>query len=328
MHFIDKKDFYIEEDTVLSLGKFDGEHKGHRKIFNKLLEVVELKGLKGAILTFDVSPSKLTNTDKEVYNISTSDEKRQYFENLGVDYLVEYPFDRAILTMPARDFVIDILINRMKMKAIVAGTDCSFGYKKSGNIELLREMSAEYNFEVYEIEKETDSEDREISSSLIKELIVSGYVFKANELLEDIYTLRSTVVEGNKIGKIKLGFPTANIYPPKDKLIPKLGVYATFIKLLEDGRVFLGLSNIGTNPSIKDDKDIHRLRIETHIYDFDEDIYNKEIELGFVEFIREQKKFNSLEELKAQIAKDKEEVYRRYLRGRYNFKHNSRFTMI
>ena len=327
MHFINNRDFYIEEATVLSLGKFDGEHRGHRKLFDKLLEVAYIKGLKKAILTFDISPAKLFNSDKQVYNISTADEKREYFENLGIDYLVEHPFDKELFTMSARDFVIEILLKRMNMQAIVAGSDCSFGHKKSGNIALLKELSLEYNFELYEIEKETDSEDREISSSLIKELIAAGDILKANELLSDIYSLRSKVVEGNKIGKEKLGFPTANIYPPPDKLIPKLGVYATFLKIVEDGRVFLSLSNIGTNPSIKEDKDIHRLRIETHIYDFDEDIYHKEIELGFVEFIREQKKFTSLEKLKEQIARDKEEVYRRYLKGTYSFTYNSRFLI-
>ncbi len=313
MNFIDKKEFKIPEATVLSIGKFDGEHRGHKKLFKKMQEIATTKSLKLAIFTFDTAPINILKTNTLVYTqISTNLEKRAYFEKMGIDYLVEYPFDKEFSMCRATDFVKDILIAKMNMKAIVVGEDCAFGYKKSGDLNLLKRLSKVYNYEVYPIKKEVDALNRDISSSLIKQLILKGDIGMANELLGYNYSIFGKVVHGNKIASQILKSPTANIFVFDEKTLPKFGVYATSIKLEGSSKTYLGLSNVGTNPTVKNDKENHKARIESYIYDFDEDIYEQEITISFIEFIREQRKFASLEELKTQIEKDKAEVYNKY----------------
>ena len=313
MHFIEKKEFNIPEATVLSIGKFDGEHRGHKKLFKKMQEIAKTKHLKLAIFTFNTAPINILKTNTLTYTqISTNLEKRSYFEKMGIDYLVEYPFDKEFSMLRGSDFVKDILIAKMNMKAVVVGEDCAFGYKKSGDLNLLKRLSKVYNYEVYPIKKEVDILNRDISSSLIKQLIVKGDISMANELLGYDYYISGKVVHGNKIAGQVLNSPTANIFIFDEKTRPKYGVYATCIQIKESGKTYLGLSNVGTNPTVKNDKENHKARIESYIYDFDENIYGQEIKISFMEFIREQRKFASLEELKAQIEKDKAEVYRKY----------------
>ena len=313
MHFIDRKEFNIPETTVLSIGKFDGEHKGHKKLFRKMREVAKTKNLKIAIFTFDTAPINILKTNTLQYTqISTNLEKRTYFEKMGIDYLVEYPFDKEFSMLRATDFVKDILIEKMKMKAIVVGEDCAFGYKKSGDLSLLKRLSKAYNYEVYPIKKEVDMFNREISSTLIKQLIVKGDVRMANELLGYDYNISGKVIKGNNIAGEVLKIPTANIFAVDEKTLPKFGVYATEIKIEKTGKTYLGLSNVGTNPTVKNDRENHKARIESYIYDFDDDIYGQEITISFMEFIRNQKKFASMEDLKIQIEKDKAEVYNKY----------------
>ena len=291
MHFIDRKEFNIPETTVLSIGKFDGEHRGHKKLFRKMREVAKTKNLKIAIFTFDTAPINILKTNTLQYTqISTNLEKRTYFEKMGIDYLVEYPFDKEFSMLRATDFVKDILIEKMKMKAIVVGEDCAFGYKKSGDLSLLKKLSKVYNYEVYPIKKEVDMFNREISSTLIKQLIVKGDVRMANELLGYDYNISGKVIKGNNIAGEMLKIPTANIFAVDEKTLPKFGVYATEIKIEKTGKTYLGLSNVGTNPTVKNDRENHKARIESYIYDFDDDIYGQEITISFMEFIRDQRR--------------------------------------
>ena len=305
--FSNTTSFKIKEPCIVTIGKFDGEHAGHKKIFSVMREEASKRGLKLAVFTFVNPPSFIVENLGGNLQITTNEERRKKFIEEGVDYLVEYPFTKETSRLEAMTFVKDILISKMNMKAIVAGIDCAFGYNKSGNIALLNQMKKEYDFEVVVVEKVKYKNDLEISSSLIRDLISEGEIKDANRLLESVYSITGTVVVGNKLGR-ELGFPTVNIYPPIEKITPKYGVYATKVEIKSEGKIYYGISNIGTNPSVKTDSKNHRERVETWIFGFDKEIYGKEIEVFFYEYIREQKTFESLEKLKEQIKIDKEKV--------------------
>lgn len=309
IEFIKTRDFKIDEPTVITIGKFDGEHKGHKKIFDKMREIAKKESLKLAIFTFDISPSNIVE-GLEQSRLTTNEERRNRIKSENIDYFIEYPFSKEIATMSGEEFVREILIKRMKMKAIVAGPDLAFGYKKSGNRELLEKLSKEMDFSIHIIEKEKARDDLDISSTLIRELLLAGNISRANELLGSTYSISGIVKSGNRIGKKRLGFPTLNIFPPQYKILPRFGVYATRVRLNSTGEVFDSITNVGNNPTVKDDIKNHTTRIETHIFDFDRDIYGENIEVFFVDFIRVEEKFASLEELKIQMEKDKKEARR------------------
>ena len=193
------------------------------------------------------------------------------------------------------------------MVEIVAGDDAAFGYKKSGNIELLNRLSKEWGFDVKIITKEKDDFQNDISSTLIRSKLDEGDMEEANKLLGGVYSISGVVEEGNKLG-VKLGFPTLNIFPSSEKHLPKSGVYASRVRIGDDDTLYLGLTNVGSNPSIKDDKKDHIARVETYLYNFDATLYGREIEVYLYKYIRPEIKFESLEALKSQISKDKVEV--------------------
>lgn len=305
--FINTTDIRIEEPTVVSIGKFDGEHRGHQKIFKNMHRLAKEKGLKTAIFTFHTAPADVVE-GIQGQKIHTNEERRSRLREEGIDYLIEYPFTKEIAALTGEVFLKDILIGKMHMQAIVAGDDVAFGYQKSGNKELLYRLQKEWDFEICIIEKETDEDNNAISSSRIKELLLAGDIEKANHLLGSHIRISGEVVPGNHIGGAVLGFPTINILPPKDKQLPRHGVYATKIEIKGDDRMFYGITNIGINPSIKRDRQNHITRMETHIFDFSKDIYGKKAKVIFYKFIRPEIKFEDMEDLKKQIEKDKEEV--------------------
>lgn len=305
--FINTTDIQIEEPTVVSIGKFDGEHRGHQKIFQNMRRLAKEQGLKTAIFTFHTAPADIVEGVSR-QKIHTNEERRERLREEGMDYLIEYPFTKEIASLTGEIFLKDILIGKMNMKAIVAGDDVAFGYQKSGNIELLQHMQKELNFKMCIIEKEKDEDNNDISSSLIKELLLAGDIEKANDLLGSPLRISGEVVPGNHIGGAVLGFPTINILPPQDKQLPRYGVYATKIKIEDEKKEFYGITNIGINPSVKRDKQNHITRMETHIFDFAQDIYGKKAKILFYKFIRPEMKFADMDDLKKQIEKDKEEV--------------------
>ncbi len=307
IEFIKTKDFKITEPTVVTIGKFDGEHRGHKKIFDKMSFIAKEKKLKKAIFSFDISPSKIIDGLKQS-RLTTNQERLSRIRQESIDYFIEYPFTEELAHMQAESFVREILIKKMNMKAIVAGTDVAFGYKKSGNKALLDKLSKELSFDVYIIEKEKTDDKEVISSTLIRKLLMEGNIKKANELLAAYYSISGIVSVGNKIGKKLLGFPTLNIFPPDCKILPKLGVYATKVKLLKTNEIFDSITNVGKNPTIRLDTKKHIIRVETHIFNFDRDIYGEAVEVFFVDFIRAEKAFEGIEALKIQIEKDKKKA--------------------
>lgn len=299
MQTITGREFQITEPTVVTIGKFDGRHKGHQKLLREMMKFREQRGYRLAVFTFDMAPAGVVSGRKQTV-ITTNQERRNNMEKMGVDYLVEYPFNQEVARMTPEDFVIRILVGQMHAKAVVAGPDCSFGYKGAGDAALLRSLSAEYGYETVIIEKEQD-DHRDISSTYVREELDQGNIEKANELLGEPYAIHGVVVHGKHIGGSVLGFPTANILPPPEKHLPPFGVYVS--RVLVDGHYYAGVSNIGRKPTIAGDNPVG---VETFIMGLEEDIYGKNIEVQLLNFERPEQKFDSLEVLRARIEADKE----------------------
>lgn len=292
------REFQIEEPTAVTIGKFDGRHKGHQKLLREMLCLKESRGLKSAVFTFDMAPAGVMAGRVQTV-ITTNQERRNKMAKMGIDYLVEYPFDQETAHMKPEKFVSEVLVRQMHAKAVVVGTDCSFGYKGKGNAELLKELSGVFGFDAVIIEKAQD-DHRDISSTYVREELDLGNIEKANELLGEPYAIHGVVVHGNHIGGTILGFPTANILPPPEKHLPPFGVYVS--QVLVDGSLYRGVTNIGKKPTVAGESPVG---VETFIMGLEENLYGKEIEVQLLNFERPEQKFASLEELREQIEKDK-----------------------
>jgi riboflavin biosynthesis protein ribF len=299
--WINQKTFHLPEDTVVAVGKFDGEHRGHQKIIATMLTVAREQGLKTAIFTFGTPPAAVVSGQRRP-QILTNEERRERLHQAGIDYIVEYPFDAEIAAMDGEDFVREILLGAMRMRAIVGGEDLRFGKAGAVNAAKLKSLGERLHFSVYIIQKETEAGE-EISSSLIREALAAGDMAKANTLLGMPYTAEGVVQHGNGIGNRILGFPTINLLLPAGKLLPRRGVYQTET-VLPDGRTFRSITNVGTNPSVEQDHLSHRLRLESFLLDFSGNLYDTRVRLRFLRFIRPEKKFASLTALKQQIMAD------------------------
>ncbi len=293
------REFQIEEPTAVTIGKFDGRHKGHQKLLREMLCFKERQGLKAAVFTFDMAPAGVMAGRVQTV-ITTNQERRNKMAKMGIDYLVEFPFDQETAHMQPEEFVSEVLVRQMHARAVVVGTDCSFGYKGKGNAQLLKEMSESCGFEAVIIEKEQD-DHRDISSTYVREELDLGNMEKANELLGEPYAIHGVVVHGNHIGGAILGFPTANILPPPEKHLPPFGVYVS--QVLVDGSLYRGVTNIGKKPTVAGESPVG---VETFIMGLEENLYGKEIEVQLLSFERPEQKFASLKELKERIEKDKE----------------------
>jgi len=293
------REFQIEEPAVVTLGKFDGRHRGHQKLLQRMAEVKEETGLKTAVFTFDMSPNVLVE-GSQLKVITTNLERKNNLEKVGIDYLVEYPFTNETAHMEPEEFVRHVLAGQMNARIIVVGTDCSFGYRGAGNADSLKRWKDRYGYELIVIPKEQDR-NRDISSTYIREQLDAGNMEKANELLGEPYAIHGTVVHGNHIGGPVLGFPTANIIPPPEKHLPIFGVYVS--RVFVDGTYYGGITNIGKKPTVEGEAPVGA---ETFIHGINEDIYGKNIEVQLLHYIRPERKFEGLEQLKEQIGKDRE----------------------
>lgn len=296
-----RKKFQIEEPTVVSIGKFDGRHRGHQKLMSAMRRLAEQNHWKTAVFTFATAPAAVVG-ERPLKVITTNEERRTNLEKSGIDYLVEYPFDSQSSHMEPEEFVSRILAGQMNAKAIVAGTDCGFGYKRAGNAELLKKLASRYGYQAEIIEKEQDCH-RDISSTYVKEMLDKGEIEKANRLLGEPYSIHGIVVHGNGIGGSRLGFPTANLLPPPEKYLPAFGVYISSVTA--GGKIYGGVTNIGRKPTITGDNPVGA---ENFLLDYEGDLYGQYIEVRLFSQIRPEKKFHTMEELKAQIEKDKEQA--------------------
>lgn len=287
--------FEIEEETAVAIGKFDGIHIGHRRLLEEILEAKK-EGLKACVFTFDPPPAVLFSKS-DGRELSTREEKRILFERMGVDILIEFPMTLETAAIRPEIFVKEILAGSMNASMIVAGADVSFGDKGSGNSRLLQEMAEENGYTLKIIEKVCYN-GREISSTYVRSAVEEGNMELAEKLLGVPYPFIGTVVEGNRQGRI-WGFPTANLLPGNTKLLPPFGVY--YSEVLIDGKRYRGISNVGYKPTVTKET---VPGLETYLYDFEQDIYGKEIEVRLLSFKRPEKRFESIEELKEQVLSD------------------------
>lgn len=287
-------EFQIEEPTVMTFGKFDGIHRGHKMLLDTLLDKKK-DDYKAVVFTFDIPPRKEVSNDEGTV-LTTNEEKRHIFENLGIDYVVECPFTAEIRNMEAVDFI-RMIVDKLHVKFMVVGTDFHFGHNRRGDYKLLMEYADVFGYEVQVVEK-IQCDGRDISSTFVREEIKAGNIEKANELLGVPYFIQGIVEHGNQIGRT-IGFPTINLIPEEEKLLPPFGVYVT--KVFIGGEEYCGVTNVGRKPTIEGDNPIG---VETNVLDFSDDVYNSTVEVEFLHGIRGETKFESIDALKAQLQQD------------------------
>ena len=278
---------------------FDGVHLGHKQIFEKLTSKAKAYGSESVAITFDTHPRMVLQNDAyKLKFINSYQEKIQLIENSGVDHLIFLPFTRDFAKLSTADFVKNILIDILGIKALIVGHDNRFGNKENNNFNSLEDLSKQFKFEIIKADVKT-IDNIIVSSSKIREALDKGNISEANKMLGYSYQLSGKVVIGNQIGR-KIGFPTANIDLEDDfKLIPSMGAYA--VKIECNNIIYNGMLNIGIRPTLN----INKLSIEAHIFDFDTDIYGQYIKVYFVDKIRDEQRFNNLDELIIQLKKDK-----------------------
>ncbi len=296
---LDKNNY--DKRSVVTVGTFDGVHKGHRVVIEKLHDLKEKFGCRSVIVTFDPHPQLvLKNRGTEIKLLSTTEEKLEIFESLGVDVVFLLKFTMDFATTDAESFLKKYLVDGIGVEHLVLGFDHSFGKNREGNFESLNELTGKYGFDLYKVE-EFKGESK-INSTTIRNLLRLGNLEKAREILGDDYSFEGIVVTGDRRGHT-IGFPTANIkVSDEHKLLPKNGVYLAKV-LLQDVE-FYGMMNIGNRPTVSSGNEIY---IEVNIFDFNKDIYGKKIKVVLKKYIRDEKKFDSLTELVNQLNKDKEE---------------------
>ncbi len=296
--FRGQADWKLKEKSAVAIGKFDGIHKGHQVLLSYILKQKE-RGMKSVAFTFD-PPAGVFFGKTEEGELTLPCEKRALFDGLGVDILIEFPFNQKTASIPAEDFVKEILIGQMNAGYIVAGTDLSFGAGGRGNSALLNRMAKEFGFEVQIIDKIYYG-NREISSSYVREEVVKGNMDTVSLLLGRNYMITGVVENGKQLGR-KLGMPTLNLYPSKDKLLPPNGVY--YSRVHHGRNSYKGISNVGLKPTVND---MPVIGVETYLYDFEGDLYGEEITVSLLAFKRTEKKFENVDALKRQMKKDVEE---------------------
>ena len=291
-------DFFCNKKTIITIGTFDGVHIGHKKILEKITQHSNQNKFESIVLTFFPHPRIVLQTGLDMKQLNTINEKVSLIRNVGVDNLVIHPFDKAFSQLTAEDFVKQVLVDKFNIHKIIIGHDHRFGKNRTANIDDLISFGKKYDFEVEQITAE-EIEEVAISSTKIRNALLEGNIKLANQYLGYNYTINGIVIKGNQLGRT-IGFPTANIEIKEDyKLIPLNGVY--IVKALINNQIVFGMMNIGTKPTVGGTSQ----SIEVHFFDFNDDIYDKTIEISFLERIRDEQKFESIEFLKKQLSDDK-----------------------
>jgi len=301
--------FNSDHHTVVTIGTFDGVHVGHQKIIERLVNTAKAGNLESAILTFFPHPRMVLQKDAGIKLINTIEERKEILSRTGVDHLIIHPFTQQFSRLSAREFVRDILVHKLKAKKVIIGYDHRFGRNRTADIDDLREFGREYGFDVEEISKQ-DVEEVAVSSTKIRKALLEGQVEKANRYLSYPFSLAGTVVKGKGLGK-EFEYPTANLHIKEDyKLIPKNGVYVVRSEI--DGVETFGMMNIGTNPTVGGTEKT----IETHFFDTEKDLYGRYLNIELLTRIRDEKKFDSVENLKRAMKQD-EAFSRQFIKDNY-----------
>ncbi len=292
MHYIKGKDFFLK-DTAVTLGKFDGFHLGHQELLN---DVINAAGLKSVVFTFDLNPHNLFS-EKETKLIDTNEERSRSLAKSDLDYLIDYPFTRETADTEPEDFVKNVLVGHLDAKRITVGEDFRFGKGGHGDVALLQELSVLYGFRVKVFDKLVMDGDT-VSSTRIRTLIEEGKMEEANRLLGRPYNVTGEIIHGNNLGHT-VGMPTINQRPAPEKILPPFGVYVSDIYL--DGKKYRGITNIGIKPTIGSES---FPGVETWLFDFNENVYGHFAKVCLLSFVRPERKFASIEEVKKQVEID------------------------
>lgn len=295
----------FKHNTYIALGSFDGLHLGHSKLVNKAIELANKNNGKSMVYTFKNHPLSIINKELVPKLLMDMDQKGKVLSNMGLDYLTLVEFDENFMKLSPEDFIANI-VKKYNAKSIIVGFNYRFGYKNLGDVEFLKELSKKYKFKLYVI-KPVKFKKEIVSSSHIRHIIADTCdIEKATSMLTRPYSIYGKVIKGKQLGRV-LGFPTVNLDYNKEYLIPRGGVYFTIVEY--SGLYYKGVTNVGYNPTVEDGK----LSIETHILDFNKDVYGEELRIHFIHRIRDEKKFNSLDELALRVSEDKKYVIKQNL---------------
>ncbi|MEF9958439.1 MAG: bifunctional riboflavin kinase/FAD synthetase [Niameybacter sp.] len=289
----------LEKESVVVLGNFDGVHKGHQKLLQEAKRLAKEKHLLAVALSFYPHPTWVLGNQPKPLVMSRQDRKHRIKEE-GMDVFIEYPFNNAFASISPEQFFKEVLLDKLHVHAIVIGSNYFFGKGKTGNVACMRALGEKYDVEIIVVDT-VKIEGEVISSTHIRRLISEGKMEESKELLGHPYTVVGTVVHGRKIGRT-IGFPTLNMIADPDRIHPPNGVYATTVKVYN--HQYMGITNVGYNPTVGGSMKM----IETHLMDFEGDLYGAEIEVSFHRFIRAERKFENIEALSRQIATDTEQV--------------------
>ncbi len=289
-------------NSVITIGTFDGVHQGHKVILNEVVKHARNEGCESILVTFEPHPRKLLAPHLPIKLLTPLEQKLQLISNSGIEHVVVAPFTKDFSNLSAHDYIESFLVSCFHPKSIVIGYDHHFGHDRTGDIKLLQDMAGEFGYTVYEIPAQLIDEAA-VSSTKIRNALNEGQVAEAAHMLGRNYSITGTVYHGAKRGRT-IGYPTANIQPvDADQQIPAVGVYAVLVKW--NGQTHKGMMSIGYNPTVTDEQ---ILRIEVNILDFEGDLYGEKLEVEFVARLRGEEKFASLDELKTQLGKDKEDT--------------------
>ena len=303
------------EETAVALGSFDGVHLGHQELIRRTVKAAKDNNLKSAVFTFSNHPKNVIVGQDAVKNILYKREKEEIIESLGVDYLFDVPFTEEIMTLPKDKYIKELLLGFCRAKIISCGFNHRFGFKAEGDTRFLEEFGSEMIYETIIMEPFT-VDGNVVSSTLIRTQIASGRVDKCPDYMGRYYSIKGEVVVGNRLGR-KIGFPTSNLMIDMGMVTPPNGVYVTYCTY--NGKRYPSVTNVGIKPTIQHQEGEERVRVknvETHIFDFENELYGKTITVEFLRKLRDEVKFDDVKELSEQIIRDCREA-RRYHEEKY-----------
>ena len=300
--FYNIEDYIKVPNAVVTIGTFDGVHRGHQEILKNMVNRAKELGGESVVVTFYPHPRQVLSHDSGIRFISTQEEKIRHLEALGIDNHIIIYFTKEFAAIPSEDFIKDYLVKNIHPAVLIIGYDHHFGKGRTGDFGMLYELGSQYHFKVEKIQ-EQDVDNVAVSSTKIRHFLENGNIKHANMLLGYEFSYTGKVVHGQQVGH-KMGYPTANIEVAEEfQLIEKQGVYATFAEI--DGKSYPAMTYIGKRPTMHDNRP---QSIETYIISFDGDLYDKEIKIRFVDFVRDDKKFDNFEALKRQISIDEQQI--------------------
>ena len=294
---LDTETPFTKDSLCLTIGNFDGFHNGHQEILKTLKKISIDKKLLSAVMSFDPHPRSFFNKDVNNFNIYTKKDKLNFLKDFGIDIYINFAFDKKLSEYSSNEFIDEILVKKLNIKNLIVGSDFKFGKDREGNVDILNSFSKIYNYEINLVNAVNIKNKKEkYSSSLIRKEIEDGNFENVSKSLGRYWHMTGKIVEGQKKAR-KINFPTANM-EPDNHILPKKGVYC--VEVVYSGKKYFGISNFGVRPTV----DGSKLLLETHIFNFDEEIYGKELTVRFLTFIRSEQKFGNFDLLTEQIKKD------------------------